>query len=185
MLLIEHLQFLVPEVNAVEGEFVVSFDDQLRKFAENTGIRGDTFSNIANALEDAYVTFCHKASIGFHTIGQQKVVDNLEAVIRFYSEISHHNQLNIILYGKLFSYDVNPCMEIDFVDERFDFPENGSVWQHVNGNTYIVEGHSNSTSVKLSYPPTVHYRNSVNNDTYSKSLHSFYRKMEKKNGHKS
>lgn len=59
-----------------------------------------------------------------------------------------------------------------------EFPELRSVWQHNNGNHYIVEEISNRETVRQDkYPTTVIYRNVKNGNLYSRRLVDWHRSM--------
>lgn len=58
-------------------------------------------------------------------------------------------------------------------------PEPGSRWRHHNGNEYTVRLITNLYSIRLEeYPVTVVYEGD-NGRVWSKTIHSWYKSMEK------
>lgn len=179
MELLNHLQFILPEVKNIHGEFDVTCGKDVEQFIREHVPQKEHMA-IRFALMDAYVEFCHKASACMGLFRTPGVLTDLEAVIHFYSETSNPNQLTTFLLSSLRHYDIDPYREIHFKGNRFETPEDNSIWEHSNGNAYKVLCCSNLDSTRLHYPPTVTYRNTVNNNVFSKTLHSFYKSMEKR-----
>lgn len=61
---------------------------------------------------------------------------------------------------------------------QFFVPNVGEVYQHINGNIYIVTAIANENSLRPEYPPSVVYKGE-NDLTWCKPLVNFLRKMKR------